>query len=109
MHWRQSQPALRWGDIRFIETSEPVLAFTRHFERKALLAVFHLGDRPLEIGLLQACEAVAMPGHGLARGESHNQQWHLRPYGAWFVSEPSGCVLSMDDVLGPSKIHVGQP
>ena len=26
MLWRQSQPALRWGDIEFIDTAEPVLA-----------------------------------------------------------------------------------
>ncbi|WP_458069680.1 alpha-glucosidase family protein [Rhodanobacter sp. BL-MT-08] len=90
MHWRQSQPALRWGDIRFIETAEPVLAFTRSFEGKTVLAVFNLADKPVELDLPLATEAVAMPGYGLARGELRNRQLHLPACGVWFASLRSG-------------------
>lgn len=95
MHWRQSQPALRWGDIRFIETAEPVLAFTRSFESKTVLAVFNLADMPVEIDLPPASEAVAMFGHGLTRGELRDRQLHLPAYGVWFASLPSTRVASI--------------
>ncbi len=89
MHWRQSQPALRWGDMRFIDTPEPVLAFTRSFEGRTLLAAFNLADAPVDIRLSLAGEAVAVVGHGLARGELRGQQLHLPAHGVWFASLPS--------------------
>lgn len=92
MHWRRSHPALRWGDIRFIETAEPVLAFTRSFQGKTVLAVFNLADAPVELELPQAAESVEMLGHGLARGELQNRQMHLPAYGVWFASLPSSRV-----------------
>jgi alpha-glucosidase len=101
MHWRQSQHVLRWGDIRFIETAEPVLAFTRSFKGKTVLAVFNLADVPVELDLPLASEAVAMFGHGLTRGELRDRQLHLPPYGVWFASLPSSGVASTaDDVIG---------
>jgi alpha-glucosidase len=89
LHWRQSQPVLRWGDIQFIETDEPVLAFTRSFEGKTVLAVFNLADAPIDIALSQAAQSVALSGHGLARGELHDRRLHMPAYGAWFASLPS--------------------
>src|SRR3546814_2365211 len=29
MQWRKNQPCLRWGDISFLDTAEPLLAFIR--------------------------------------------------------------------------------
>lgn len=89
MHWRQSQPALRWGDIGFIETGEPVLAFTRSFEGETLLAVFNLADASVDVRLPKAADAVAVVGHGLVQGTLQDQQLHLPGYGAWFASLPS--------------------
>lgn len=40
---RKAHPALKLGDIRFLDTGGKVLAFTREGEREALLCVFNLG------------------------------------------------------------------
>jgi alpha-glucosidase len=43
LRWRARQPALIDGDIRFLDTAEPVLAFTRTHADQTLLCVFNLG------------------------------------------------------------------
>ena len=35
LHWRREQPALRTGDIRFVDAPAPLLAFTRAQARQA--------------------------------------------------------------------------
>jgi alpha-glucosidase len=42
MQWRRQQPALRDGDIRFLDAPEPVLAFVREHEGRRLLLAFNL-------------------------------------------------------------------
>jgi alpha-glucosidase len=87
MHWRQSQPALRWGDIQFIDTAEPVLAFTRHLDGQTILVVFNLADAEVEIRLPAAFgNAPPLEGHGLLHGHLHGNQLQLPGYGAWFAS-----------------------
>ena len=44
LHWRKNRPALRTGDIRFIDAPEGVLAFERANEAQTLLCVFNLTD-----------------------------------------------------------------
>lgn len=82
MRWRQSQPALRHGDIQFIETDEPVLAFTRTHEGETVLAVFNLSDAATSI-TLPMC-ATPMHGHGARRGSLREQQLFLPGHAAWF-------------------------
>jgi len=90
MHWRQSQPALRWGDIQFIEMAEPVLAFTRSFQGETLLAVFNLADATIDIRVPVNGFAEALSGHGLLQGTLHDGQLRLPGYGLWFASlQPS--------------------
>ena len=43
LRWRAQQSALIDGDIRFLDTAEPVLAFTRTRDNQTLLCVFNLG------------------------------------------------------------------
>ena len=90
MHWRQSQPALRWGDIQFMEMAEPVLAFTRNFQGETLLAVFNLADATIDIRVPVNGFAEALSGHGLLQGTLHDGQLRLPGYGLWFASlQPS--------------------
>ncbi|MGI9492824.1 MAG: alpha-glucosidase, partial [Geminicoccaceae bacterium] len=42
LHWRQAQPALLTGDIRFLEAEPPVLALIRKTTDQRLLCVFNL-------------------------------------------------------------------
>src|SRR6185312_2851580 len=83
MHWRRSQPALRWGDIRFIDTAEPVLAFTRHLDGQTVLVVFNLADSETEMSLPAAFAMVSpLDGHGLRCGDLHDDKLRLPGYGA---------------------------
>ena len=63
LHWRKSQPALVGGDIRFIDTPEPVLAFWRRGDGQSLLGVFNLSDAPVSVELpLEGLTQVEVPG-----------------------------------------------
>jgi len=87
MHWRQSQPALRLGDIHFLDTTEPVLAFTRSFAGQTLLVAFNLADAAVELALPAILgKPVVVDGHGLQQGHLDGNQLHLPGYGVWFAS-----------------------
>ncbi len=86
MHWRHSQPALRWGEIRFLDTPEPVLAFTRRLDGETLLVVFNLADADVEFDLPQAPgKPTVVEGHGLLQARLKGSRLHLPGYGAWFA------------------------
>ena len=87
MHWRKSQPALRWGDIAFIDTAEPVLAFTRRLAGQTVLVVFNLADMAIDIRLPAALDELRpLDGHGLLHGNFDGGRLQLPGYGAWFAS-----------------------
>jgi alpha-glucosidase len=48
LHWRRTQPALRSGDIAFLDAPEPILAFVRREAGQSTLVVFNLSERALE-------------------------------------------------------------
>ena len=87
MRWRKSQPALRWGDIAFIDTAEPVLAFTRRLDGQTVLVVFNLAGAAVDIRLPAALgQPRPLDGHGLLQGHFDGGQLRLPGYGAWFAS-----------------------
>ncbi|MFQ5562418.1 MAG: alpha-glucosidase family protein [Parvularculaceae bacterium] len=47
--FRRNSPALRKGDIKFLNTPEPVLAFTRSTPEQTLACIFNLGDAPTKV------------------------------------------------------------
>ncbi|MEQ8968112.1 MAG: alpha glucosidase [Azospirillaceae bacterium] len=50
--WRKRHPALVTGDIRFLDTPEPVLAFERRVDDgPVLVCAFNLGEAPVEVRL----------------------------------------------------------
>jgi len=86
MRWRKSQPALRWGDIQFLDTVEPVLAFTRRLKDDALLVVFNLADGSVAIDLPPlGGELTAVEGHGLLQATLKGGRLQLPAHGAWFA------------------------
>ena len=89
MRWRHSQPALRWGDIAFLDTVEPVLAFTRHVAGKTMLVAFNLADVPVEIDLSEKLARLQpLAGHGLEQGSLDGFRLRLPGYGVWFAGMP---------------------
>ncbi len=46
LHWRKTEPALRFGKLAFIDAPAPILAFTRSLGDTQRLCVFNLGPTP---------------------------------------------------------------
>lgn len=86
MRWRQAHPALRWGDIEFLDAPEPVLAFLRRLQGDTVLVVFNLGASACEVTLPPLPgKPSAIDGHGLQAGTMHGGALHLPGHGAWFA------------------------
>ena len=75
--WRKQHPALITGDIRFLDTPEPVLAFTRD----KIIAVFNMGNKT-EIYTV-ADGTKPLDGHGLPY-ELSNNRLTLPAFGGFF-------------------------
>lgn len=85
MAWRKSQPALRWGNIRFLDTPEPVLAFTRQHGEETVLAAFNLSKAPVTLSLPGLGTSTPVNGHGLTQGTLINDQLALPAHGVLFA------------------------
>ena len=73
--WRRTQPALQHGDIRFLDSAEPVLLFERMLAGETLLLAFNLSaeavSHPLPPGNWQQ---VAVPGPDAGTVQGHELQ-----------------------------------
>jgi alpha-glucosidase len=86
MHWRREHPALRTGAIRFLDTPEPVLAFTREAPGETLLVAFNLSDSATELALPSLRGARPLHRHGLHEGTLDGERVKLPGYGALFAT-----------------------
>jgi alpha-glucosidase len=84
MQWRRQQPALRDGDIRFLDAPEPVLAFVRTSGGQSLLAMFNLGGEAMALPLPAGVGRIH-DGHGLACARVADGQAQLPGYGVLFA------------------------
>ncbi|TMP28205.1 alpha-glucosidase [Pseudoalteromonas rubra] len=85
MAWRNTMPELQVGDIEFIDTPEPVLAFYRRHQGKTVLCVFNLGEQPTQFAMdvkahAQHLEIVHHNGH------YEHSQLSLPGFGCYFAS-----------------------
>lgn len=85
MQWRTTQPALRDGDIRFLDTPDPVLAFVRSRGSEQVLAAFNLGKQQQQVELPEFEAAQPLTGHGLQQGALHNGRLTLPGHGVLFA------------------------
>jgi alpha-glucosidase len=85
LRWRKTMPALQWGDISFLDTSEPVLAFTRVFNDQRLLVVFNLSAEAMEWPLPAGIDAQAIGGHGLVEGHLEGTLLRLPARSAFYA------------------------
>ncbi|MDT8449592.1 MAG: alpha glucosidase [Wenzhouxiangellaceae bacterium] len=89
--WRRTQPALRWGEIRMLETDEPVLALVRDFRGEAMLAVFNLSDEPVRSHLPEPlAHYVQLECPGPDNGRIDGETIELPPHGVVFASGRAG-------------------
>lgn len=93
LYWRRAQPALLRGGIEYLDLPEPVMGLLRRPEPgdtgAALLAVFNLGDAPVNVPLaeLPAAAFLAVPGlpaHQQGRPQVNNLV--LPAYGMCFAA-----------------------
>ena len=81
MAWRKNQPVLLEGDIEFIQTAEPILAFYRTLNEEKMLCVFNLSGAKAEL----AIDIVVEKEHNTL--SHHNAQLN----NATLTIEPFGC------------------
>lgn len=85
LQWRKTQPALQWGDIRMLDTAEPVLAFTRRFDGDGLLVAFNLSDSAQALALPPDMDiADSVTGHGLCSGRLLDGRVELPPHAVFY-------------------------
>lgn len=83
LHWRQSQPTMISGEIRFIETAEPVLAFVRSTGDQRLVLAFNLSDNEVQVAMAVPGTLRQIDGFGLPAGIYQNGQLKLPAYGGF--------------------------
>jgi len=81
--FRRSSAAMRLGELSFIDTPDPVLAFVRRFGDDAVACVFNLGGQPAVIADAAFAGAEVLPLGGEA--ELRAGSLGLSPYAAAFL------------------------
>ena len=79
--WRKQCPALIRGDVAFVQTSEPVLAFERTWDGERILCAFNFSNRSASHPVSSAWHSI--DGHGFEAGLEQGKVL-LPPFGAWF-------------------------
>ncbi|HET7267767.1 MAG TPA: alpha-glucosidase [Oleiagrimonas sp.] len=85
MAWRRTQPALRWGDIRFLDTPEPLLAFTRHLGDDTVLACFNVSAAAIDMALPLQGTVEPLEAADLVQGHINSDRLHLPAHGVYFA------------------------
>jgi alpha-glucosidase len=86
MHWRRTQPALCNGELEFLDTAEPVLAFVRELDGDKVLVVFNLATATIDIELPPGVGTpTVIEGHGLLQGQLGGHGLHLPGHAVWFA------------------------
>jgi len=87
LRWRRDKQALRRGDITFLKSDEPVLAFIRRYNRQKLLCVFNLSGTAVYYKLPGAVRsAIAIHGHGLNGARIDGKTVELAGYAGLFAT-----------------------
>ncbi|MCP4320396.1 MAG: alpha-glucosidase, partial [Alteromonadales bacterium] len=86
--WRKEQPAIRYGDIQFIDTPEPVLAFVRQYKDERLLVCFNFSEQSQSVALsslLQDGDGInVLSGHKLVSGTIADDSLQLSAFGCFY-------------------------
>jgi alpha-glucosidase len=84
--WRKQHPELLYGDIEFIDTQEPILAFMRKYQGVEMLVCFNLSGQTQQVQLPSLSSYVPQLGHKLAGANQNNGLLNLQPFGSFFGS-----------------------
>ncbi|WP_462158528.1 alpha-glucosidase family protein [Pseudoalteromonas sp. GB56] len=84
MQWRRTQPSLIEGDIHFIDTPEPVLAFERRHQGETVLCYFNLSENAAEIAL-NSTPSTILDATSHVTGSLEGNTLTLPSFGCWFA------------------------
>lgn len=84
IHWRNDQPALRLGDIEFLDAPEGQMLFTRRHDDQSLLVAMNFTGQETTLALNGLSAGAALEGHGFTGARIEGQQIILPAYGAGY-------------------------
>lgn len=85
--WRKTHPALRYGDIRFVDAAQDVLAFVRCHAREQIFVCLNLSSIPQTVTIPENWNAQPLQGHGFPAVDysTANASIALPAYDAFFA------------------------
>ena len=83
--WRKASPALRLGEIEFLEVPGPLLAFIRCHGDQAVACVFNLSGKPAVLDH-PALAGGALQPLGAGEAEQRGGSLGLSPYAVAFLA-----------------------
>lgn len=86
LRWRRVQPALVYGDIRFLDSPDGALAFVRRHAETRVLAVFNFNAEPVEYVLPLGAERLC--GHGFPDAALSGNRARIAAHTAFFATLP---------------------
>ncbi|HWM29511.1 MAG TPA: alpha-glucosidase family protein [Woeseiaceae bacterium] len=86
VRWRRAQPALSFGDIRFLESPENTLAFTREYGSSRVLAFFNFNEKTVGYDLPLLAHAEELAGHGFPTARLLPARVEVAGYAAFFAT-----------------------
>ncbi len=89
LRWRKTLPALLYGDIRFLDAPEPILAFTREHDGTSLLIAFNLSSSAAHWSLPASTHLRPIDSHGLTSGRIEHARLSLPARGVLFAESIS--------------------
>ncbi len=81
LRWRSTQSAVISGEISFIDTPEPVLAFKRFDDSQTLFFFYNLSAKEQFFDLKELASIKEIKDHGLNSGSYENGRFQLPSYG----------------------------
>jgi alpha-glucosidase len=93
LHWRKDHPVLATGDITFLDTPEPILAYLRADGANAMLCVFNLSAEPEQVSVSGFDSGILEPVSNGATLAKDNLT--LDPNGYAFIPVPVSSKLAI--------------
>lgn len=88
LHWRKTEPCLRWGRIEFVKSTDSMLVFSRRLGAESLLAAFNLSPSSVTVELAEVLAGRPLSGHGLPEGRLERGRLTLPPHGVLYWRSP---------------------
>ncbi|MEG3768726.1 alpha-glucosidase family protein [Alteromonas sp. 14N.309.X.WAT.G.H12] len=86
--WRKQHAPLCYGDIAFIDTPEPLLAFTREYEGERIYVCFNLGntEQTLSLNIDEGKKLQPLEGHNLRQATRRDDDLILPPFSCFYAT-----------------------